>query len=364
MELLVAVLLAAYAGLALVAAVSASRTHAEDVPVDADLPDAVVIVAARNEEDALRGCLDALIGQSYGSGRLRIVVVDDDSDDRTQEIAECFSPRVEYIRFDGDLRGKASAIHAAASRATEEVILLTDADCRPPEHWARNMAGQFQHERTGVVSGVTSIHVTSAASGERLLAQVQALDWTLLLTFAAGLSGAGVPLTAMGNNMAFRRAAYADVGGYPVLPASVTEDYALFRAIGRAGWSSRLILDKCLENVTLPLSALIDIFAQRRRWARGGVRADVWVYLIYGIIWATHVVIAAGCILVPVMGIAGLAVKLAADAVVLFAGMRRLERPGYWKAFPAFEAYLFAYLTALPVSLLAAPRIAWRGRTY
>lgn len=362
-------LLIGYVGLALLAAASAAQTRAAAVSESAAMPDVVVVVAARNEEDSVRGCLEALIGQRYGPGRLRIVVVDDGSEDRTAEITRSFAPRVEYLKSSNplELHGKAAAIHTAVSRAREDVILLTDADCRPPAHWARNMTAQLLDEHTGVVSGVTSIFVqpgTSKTVSDQVLARVQAHDWTLLLTVAAGLSGAGVPLTAMGNNMAFRRRAYEDVGGYPALPASVTEDYALFRAISHAGWAARLILDKRLENVTLPLGAVREVFAQRKRWARGGLRADVWVYLVYGLIWTTHVAVVVGCFTVPPAGIAGLAVKLAADAVVLGAGKRQLERPADWKTFPAFEAYLFGYMFALPFALLTSPRIAWRGRHY
>lgn len=370
MEYFVVLLVAGYVILALVSAYSAARMRAAGRAGDRDLPDAVVIVAARNEEKALPGCLEALVEQRYARRGLRIVVADDGSEDGTAAVAKRFSPRVEYLRVpDGlGLLGKAAAIHAAISRTMEDVILLTDADCRPPAHWAQNMAAQLLEESVGIVSGVTSILVpastTAAKASDPLLARVQALDWTLLLTFAAGLSGAGVPLTAMGNNMGFRRSAYEDVGGYPALPASVTEDYALFRAVGRAGWKARLLLDRGLENVTLPLARLKEVFAQRKRWARGGLRADIWVYLVYGLIWATHVAVLAGCLTVPAVGFAALAVKLAADAVVLRAGMERLSRPGYWAAFPAFEAYLFGYLIALPLSLLASPGIDWRGRRY
>lgn len=348
-----------YAVLAVIAVVFARRAAAAS---PSSVPDAVVVVAARNEEGTLPDCLEALLGQRYTGGRLRVIVADDQSDDETPAIVRRYAPGVEYLRVpgDGELRGKSAAIHAAVSATSEDIILLTDADCRPPEDWAMHMAAQFQRPDTGVVSGVTTVDPGS----DSLLAHVQALDWTLLLTFAAGLSGLGVPLTAMGNNMAFRRKAYEDVGGYPALAESVTEDYALFQAIRGASWKAMLLLDRRLKNVTLPLSSMRQVFEQRKRWARGGLRTNFGVYLVYALVWLTHVAVLMGCVMAPVAGLGALGVKAAADALLLKVGTAELQQRGLWPAFPAFELYIFGYLIALPITLLMQPRITWRGRRY
>src|SRR5690606_41388275 len=111
-------------------------------------------------------------------------------------------------------------------------------------------------------------------------------------------------ITAMGNTMLFRREACDAVGGYPALPESVTEDFVLFRAIHRhTRWRVRLALDRELLNVTLPLPTLPAVVRQRRRWARGGLRADGWVYLVYGIVYAAHPAIVAALFAGPISGL-------------------------------------------------------------
>src|ERR1700679_320760 len=47
-----------------------------------------VIIAARNEELTIGKCLASIARQSYPSGLLEIIVVDDHSTDKTKEIAE------------------------------------------------------------------------------------------------------------------------------------------------------------------------------------------------------------------------------------------------------------------------------------
>ncbi|MEX0600016.1 MAG: glycosyltransferase, partial [Rhodothermales bacterium] len=173
-------------------------------------PTISVLVAARNEAERLGACLEALRQQSYPPDHIEIIVADDHSTDGTADVARRHGVHCVRLRSE-EPTGKAAALHAAFEISRGSVLLVTDADCRPPRDWARNLTAQFDTPRAGIVCGVTSIRDGG------LLARLQAFDWALLLTVAAGLSAIGKPLTAMGNNMAIRREAYLAVGGYPAL---------------------------------------------------------------------------------------------------------------------------------------------------
>ena len=107
----------------------------------------MVIVPARNEEDALPACLESLVGQSEGGFALgmewRLVVVDDGSTDGTRGIAEEFAagragfevlaaPVIDLTRAHSGFNGKTNACWAAAQLAIERYqpkwLLFTDAD--------------------------------------------------------------------------------------------------------------------------------------------------------------------------------------------------------------------------------------------
>ena len=66
-----------------------------DQPEPEPLLELTVIVPARNEEDCIGACLESLVGQSeeiFQLGRdWELIVVDDDSTDRTAEIARSFT---------------------------------------------------------------------------------------------------------------------------------------------------------------------------------------------------------------------------------------------------------------------------------
>src|SRR5690625_7492444 len=117
-----------------------------------------------------------------------------------------------------------------------------------------------------MLAGITHVN------GRGLWARLQTADWALLKGVAAGMSAAGFTLTAMGNNMAIRRAAYQDVGGYPSIPPSVTEDYALSRRLAGTG-GTELDAQPFLPTISLPGESVAGIFKQPRRWAGGCVAA-------------------------------------------------------------------------------------------
>ena len=110
-----------------------------------------IIVPARNEETCLGRCLESLVAQS--GVRLDIVVVDDESTDRTREIAQLF-PSVRVVeagRLPAGWTGKNNAMTAGASVARGEWLLFTDADTvHAPGSLARAVAEAQQRGAAAV----------------------------------------------------------------------------------------------------------------------------------------------------------------------------------------------------------------------
>ncbi|MEL6445031.1 MAG: glycosyltransferase [Bacteroidota bacterium] len=381
-------------------AVAAWRAAKQPQPLplaDDALPRAGVLVAARNEEHTLGRCLEALLAQDYPADRLTIYVANDHSTDRTAEVVEQYRcetnhhrlvyeralalgsdqqvtagneaendarpvPRIVAVQVGepaGSLQGKANALHSAIGACDEEVLLVTDADCAPPPHWARRMVEHLvEKPHRGAVAG------QSLVDGDGLVASVQALDWSYLLTSASGLAFLGRATTAMGNNMAFCRQAYKAVGGYPALPFSVTEDYELWRQIGlQPAFDTVFLSDERTTNRTLPLAQLRDLYMQRRRWARGGLRAQLWLYLGYVLTHLAHLLPLIGLFVAPLTTLAVLSAKWAAEIGLLWVGLAQGGRRHRLWAFPVFQVVLHGYMSTLPYVLLFFPRIEWKERT-
>lgn len=100
-----------------------------------DGPAVSILVAARNEEDALPATLDSLLRLDYPA--YDIVVVDDASSDRTGAIAEEYARRagtqgrlkvIHNRELPAGWSGKVHAFSLASKAATGEWVLATDAD--------------------------------------------------------------------------------------------------------------------------------------------------------------------------------------------------------------------------------------------
>ncbi|MGI9174447.1 MAG: glycosyltransferase [Rhodothermales bacterium] len=356
---------ALYVTLAVGSAVVAARGERASLrPLD---PDAKlsILVAARDEAEKLPRCLEALRQQRGLPAQTEFLIANDGSSDATPDVIDAFARgdarfrRLDVPEATGRLRGKAHALHHAYRHASGDLFLITDADCAPPPDWAASLAAALAAPDVGVACGVALVEHRT------LFESVQALDWLLGLTVASAAARLGVPLTAMGNNMAFRRGAYEDVGGYPALPPSVTEDCALFQAVHRTSrWRVRLLLDERLRTWTSPLHSLGDVFRQRKRWASGGLQAAPRSVVLYALVFLVHARLLAGLIVVPTIALLLLFLKAFADLLVLGVAGRRMDVRLPLRAFPLFEIYLFGYVLLMPFALLFTPAIAWKGRSW
>lgn len=81
-----------------------------------------VIIPVYNEQDSLKGCLESLGGQSYKP--LEIIVVDDGSTDKSQEIAK----RLKAILLKQNHRGPGVARNLGAQNARGNILVFVDAD--------------------------------------------------------------------------------------------------------------------------------------------------------------------------------------------------------------------------------------------
>ena len=105
-----------------------------DQPEPEELIELTVIVPARNEQDCLGACLQSLVSQSeeiFELGRdWDLVVVNDQSTDRTAEVARGFAgvTLLEAATPEAGWAGKANAVWTAARRARGRWLLFTDAD--------------------------------------------------------------------------------------------------------------------------------------------------------------------------------------------------------------------------------------------
>jgi biofilm PGA synthesis N-glycosyltransferase PgaC len=120
---------------------------ASDTP--GDMPPVSIIVCARNEDDNIVQYLPLILKQDYPS--FQVVVVNDCSTDNTADILEEFARKDQKLKIvtiksdDYYSHGKKFALMVGIKGAEHELLLHTDADCRPAgDQWLKNMATHFK----------------------------------------------------------------------------------------------------------------------------------------------------------------------------------------------------------------------------
>lgn len=115
---------------------------------------ASVVVPAYNAQDTLGECLEAILSQTVPRDRYELIVVDDGSTDRTEEVARQYGVKVLKQHH----QGPAMARNLGLREAKGAVILFTDADCAPAPDWLEKMLTPFSEDRIVGVKGAYMTH--------------------------------------------------------------------------------------------------------------------------------------------------------------------------------------------------------------
>lgn len=200
----------------------------------ADCPSLLVLVAAHNEADRIRGCLQHILSQNYP--RLRVRVVNDRSDDSTSDRVRSVmreDDRVDLVEVTDLPTGWIGKTHALA-RATRDVLsdymLFVDCDCRLAPGAIAAVMQKALAERLDFVS--LWPHLELRSRSEQLL--TPPMSWLLgVWTMVGSRGGRARSPIVLGNGqfMLFSRSAYERTGGHGAVQAELAEDAVLARHV-------------------------------------------------------------------------------------------------------------------------------------
>lgn len=214
------------------------------VPITSMLSQRVsVLVPARNEEEDIGACLDAILAQQ-GLDDWAVTVLDDNSSDATPEILKDYSqrfPRLEVITSLGEppsgWLGKNWACHRLALRALDQeadVLAFVDADVvLRPDALVRTIATMDDANLSVACPYPRQIATTVV---QRLVQPL--LQWSWLTTLPLGVAERSRrPSLAAGNGqfLVVKAQAYQAAGGHEEINDQVLEDIALVRNVKTTG---------------------------------------------------------------------------------------------------------------------------------
>ena len=336
------------------------------------------IIPARNEEANIARVVRSVAAQE---GILEILVVDDQSQDRTGEILNGLKaeiPALRTVRIDSlpeGWTGKSYAVTAAARMAAGEWLLFTDADT---EHLPGSLAALLERAES------EGADLLSVSPGQRTPTWWEKAVIPLVYVHLAGLyrfedvSNPHSPAAAAnGQYVLIRREAYERAGGHEAVRGEILEDVELARRVKASG-GRLLFLPGAAWVQTRMYQSFFDMW---RGWTKN-------LYLLYAMsltrmfrtvleVWLIDVLPTAGflvlCALVA-LGRGGVATILATVGCFVIAVLRQwrysqaLDRIGFEPRLASFQvlgAGLFGLLLLSSVRAYCwGGKVEWKGREY
>ncbi len=206
----------------------------------------VAIVPARDEADVISASLGSLFRQNF-SGRLDVILVDDESDDGTAEVAqrcaasENASARLTVLRAES-LRsgwtGKLAAMdrgvaHVSALPSQPDFILFCDADIRfQPDALERLVKGALAR---GTVLASLMVKLRCESAAEKWFVPAFVFFFQMLYPFRRVNDPSSATAGAAGGVMLVRPEALARAGGLAAIRGALIDDCALGALLKKQG---------------------------------------------------------------------------------------------------------------------------------
>ncbi len=319
-----------------------------------------VVVAVKNEEENVHDLLQCLIDQNNND--LEIIIVDDHSSDQTIDRIRSFGyPNRIRLIVNGGSPGKKSALSLGIEASTSDILVFTDADCRPGPEWSSILAAALtQHEQSVVIgySPFSKCNAKPKAGRYSFLNGVARYETFVTGFLTAAATGLGRSYMAVGRSIGYTRKAFESVGGFERIMHSLSGDDDL--------------LIQLFQKEKIPIvhvfgqSSFVETAAPKTwlEWARQKTRhTSASRYYPYGVsLWLVLFQI-SGLILylAPIfLGYVGLGILLAGMLIqwlALRSPSQELDERDLWLRQPYLHlAYSLYNLTIAPLGVFRRPK--------
>jgi len=324
-----------------------------------------VIVCARDEYYNLKENLPLLLTQDYS--KYEVVVVNHGSEDETnyllRDLADVYK-NLKIVNVSQDLNfftGKKFPLAIGIKSASYDVLLFTDADCKPGSNqWIRRMAANFTEE-TEIVLGYGSYEKTGS-----LLNLLIRFDTTRIAMNYLGFARAGMPYMGVGRNMAYRKSLFFRQNGFISHYRIQSGDDDLFINKAASGKNTRIEIQSEAHTLSAPKSSLDEWLRQKRRHLLTGGYYKPSHKIALGLFAMSQVIFWVSAISLLIMWyqpyiVLGLVViRFFSQLLITGKVMKRLSEKGFLFFVPLFEFFLMIVSPFLAFANILNKPVKWR----
>lgn len=321
-----------------------------------------VIIPFKDEESTIAEVISSVLTQTHRN--FEIIAVNDGSVDQSLEIATELIGTPHKIISTVHSNGKKSALNQGIAQAKGEIIVTLDADTLVERDWLRHIDACFSKEETGLVVLPVDFRRSS------WLKSFFELEFLSLVGSGIACAQGVRALMANGANLAFRRQAFKDVGGYSShnLYSSGDDQFLLFDIHKSEKWQIQTYFSLPLIAHTEPPKNWKAWFNQRIRW--GSKASAPSTIFATGVSWLVFLT----CLLMTLSALGSMIwsslvswtlvaffLKGMADAAFLLLVSSRFKKTFLMLTFPLLAlVYPFLLTTSALLSLSVRPQ--WKGR--
>ena len=227
-------------------------------------PPVSVIICAKNEQENLKEFLPSILEQNYPN--FEVIVVNDGSEDDTEEVLNILSQKYSNLYYTTIpknvkvLSSKKLAITVGVKAAKNEILVFTDADCRPQSSdWLTLMVRNFS-PKTEFVLGFGDYF-----REKKLVNYLITFDTLFIAMQYFGFAYRGFPYMGIGRNMAYRKSTFFKMRGFAghLHVASGDDDLFVNSAANRE--NTQVECAKESKTLSVPKSSFSRWVSQKRR---------------------------------------------------------------------------------------------------
>lgn len=233
-----------------------------------DYPSCSILIPAHNEEKVIGRTIEAMLALAYPPDRLKIIVINDGSSDRTREIIQQYAAKDTRVElFDVPKgqggKGKSRALNLGIQRVQSEAVAVYDADNTPDKDALRYLVAQLLlHKELGGVLGKFRT-VNKEVNLLTRFINIETLSFQSMLQ--AGRWQMHNIATLPGTNFVMWTRLIKELGGWD--EEALTEDSELSIRIYQQGYKIKFI-PYAITYEQEPQEWKVFI-KQRMRWVRG-----------------------------------------------------------------------------------------------
>lgn len=315
-----------------------------------------VVVACRNEEKSLPSLLNSIALQDYPHDLFEVLIVNDNSSDKTADIAAGFNWSGNIRTLENKAEGKKHALRTGILAARGNLIITTDADCTAGKNWIRTIAGYYEMNKPDLIICPVGIKADSGLFGQFI-----ELEFMGLQGITAGTAVSDKGTMCNGANLAFTRESYLIHSDNLHNEINSGDDIFLLHSLKREPDSRISWLESPDAMITTDSPLTVRSFLkQRSRWlSKGKDYKDIYT-IILGISTFLAVLseigLIIGCLISPVLIWVLLSIIILKSIPDLFILINTTKRYGnrklLWWFLPSQLIYPFYVLAVLFYSLI------------